>query len=355
MWGWGGLLLAGCVDLQLARPPSFGTCPCGVPHPYCWGPFPLSLLLLVFLVLLPYGALGLPFPVGALPSPCALLCPFATGLLSAPSVPVALVVGWCRGLGGADGPCLGLGGFGATSRGLWGCRGHGGPEPCPGGAFPMRSAAWRALGRCRRICGGASDQFLDGVEAVGPLTPVRPPCPPHPAPELLHPGGGPPGEVGGRGRARAPSSGSESGGGGGCGWGTRVGHVESGKSGAGGAFRAGRGTLTWGNGGLLGGVPGSVSCRNGVPGGYSGASGSGSGESGAWRQRTRACAVQSGRGVGGFVVRLDRGSGALFGSVLPRGASRAIRRQMVVPGGHRAVLPGTEGERRSSAPCGSAV
>ena len=61
----------------------------------------------------------------------------------------------------------------------------------------MPSAAWRPPERCRRVGGGAGEDFLEGVQAVAPLTPARSPGPPHPAAELPQDGGGPPGEVGG--------------------------------------------------------------------------------------------------------------------------------------------------------------
>ena len=61
----------------------------------------------------------------------------------------------------------------------------------------MRSAAWRPPGRCCWGCGGAGEEFLQGMEAVVPLTPARAPCPPHPAMKLPQGEGGPTGEVGG--------------------------------------------------------------------------------------------------------------------------------------------------------------
>ena len=56
-------------------------------------------------------------------------------------------------------------------------------EPCPGGAFPMRHGGlW---GGVVEVVGGAGGDFLDGVEAVVPLSPARFPYPPQPATELL--------------------------------------------------------------------------------------------------------------------------------------------------------------------------
>ena len=70
---------------------------------------------------------------------------------------------------------------GATSRGFRGCREGGGPEPRPGGGFPMPSAAWRPPGRCRRgrresgrgfsrTCGGggAPHAFLPPPQPTSP-------------------------------------------------------------------------------------------------------------------------------------------------------------------------------------------
>ena len=74
--------------------------------------------LLVGSLLLWCVAPGAPVPVGVCPSPCALPHPFAAGLPFALSLAGALVVGWWWGLGGADGPCLRLGGLEPPAEGF---------------------------------------------------------------------------------------------------------------------------------------------------------------------------------------------------------------------------------------------
>ena len=123
----------------------------------------------------------------------------------------------------------------------------------------------------------------------------------------------------------------------GLGVGRRFGGVESGKRGV---VHGGRGMWTWGGDGPRGGVRWIGSGGSRAPESYSGASGSGSGESGAcgrggvwWRRG-------SGRAGNRSVLLGATGSGAVCGSGLLRGASRATWGASVVPRGHRAVLPG---------------
>ena len=91
-----------------------------------------------------------PVPVGACSSPGPFPRPLGAGLPFALSLSRALVVGWWRGLWGADGPCPGLGGLEPSAEDFGGRRGGGGPEPRPEGGFPMPSAAWWPQGRCGR-------------------------------------------------------------------------------------------------------------------------------------------------------------------------------------------------------------
>ena len=46
-----------------------------------------------------------------------------------------------------------------------------------------------------------------------------------------------------------------------------------------------------------------------------------------------------------------KGSGAVFGSGLPRGPWRAIQGAMAMPGGHREFLPGRGEEGKGLLPC----
>ena len=288
-----------------------------------------------------------------LPSPCASPCPFAAGLRFALSFPGALVVGWWWGLRGADGPCLGVGSLVPPAEGFGGVAGGGSPEPRPRGAFSMRSAAWRRLGRCRwghRGCGrGVPRRCGRGGAPLACSLPLAP----HRATELSQGRGGPPSEVGGGIgggiRAWGPGAAVAGAGGGGrvsvvCGAGSAR---PLGRScGEGGADMGRRWPARW--------RPGRGSGGSGALGSYGGASGSGSGVSVAWGRGRRAGVAGSGRGGGGNDVRGRRGSGAVLRSRLIQGASQATRGAMAVPAGHCVVLTGRGGGGgKPSAPCES--
>ena len=70
---------------------------------------------------------------------------------------------------------------GASNAGFQGCRGGKALNRVLEEGFSCPLAAWRPPGRCRRVGGGAGEDFLEGVEAGAPLAPARPPRPPHPA------------------------------------------------------------------------------------------------------------------------------------------------------------------------------
>ena len=229
-------------------PPSVGVCsgagPRSVPFPQGFGPrhFPLPVLVAPrwFLVPVvccaqgPCSRRGVPV-TPRLPSP---LCP---GPSLCP-VPFWCLGGWVVvGLRGRRWPMGGAALSAATGGGSWGCRGAEAGNRVPVEHFPCSPRHGGLLGGVIRFGGGAGKDFLEGVEALAPLSPARSPCPLHQAAELPQGRGGPPGEVGGGVWRWALSLGSWSGRGRGWGLGMRVDGMGSGRRGA---VRRGRGMRT---------------------------------------------------------------------------------------------------------------
>ena len=141
-------------------------------------------------------SLRCPVPVGACPLPWASPRPLAAGPPVALSLSGVLVLGWWRGLWGADGPCLGAVGLEPPAEGFGGVGAAGALDRVPEVGFlcPLRDGGLR--GGVVGVGGGAGENFLKSVEEVTPLTPSCSPGPLQPSAELLQGGGGPTGKVG---------------------------------------------------------------------------------------------------------------------------------------------------------------
>ena len=187
----------------------------------CW-PFLFPVLVVHRCFLAPvFCCPWCPVPVGACLLPWTSPCPLAAGVPFALSLSSVLVVEWCRGLWGADGPCPVLGGLEPPAEGFGGVEVAEAPDRVPKEGFrcPLRR---RGLGGgVGGVGGDAGEDFLESVGGVTPFTPSRSPCPLYPADELPQGRGRPPGEVGGgQGggglRARCPGAALAGAWGGGC-------------------------------------------------------------------------------------------------------------------------------------------
>ena len=91
------------------------------------------------------------------------------------------------GMGGLEPPAEGFGGVGGAE-----------PLKCVSEErFPCSPRHGSLRGGVVGVGGGAGENFLEGVEAMAPLSPACYPSPPHLVAGSLQGGGGPPGELGG--------------------------------------------------------------------------------------------------------------------------------------------------------------
>ena len=262
--------LRGCVPWRLSsrHPLSSVLCPLPFPSPCVSGPLvvPCSCD-----VLPPVFCSGECVPVSLRLSspPCRKLslCPFPFQCSSGRVVVRSVGRPW---------PMPGAGWSATTGRGFRGCRGGGGPEPRPGGALSMPSAAWRPPERLRRGRSGSGRGFCRRCGGGGATHACPLPLPVPPAhltqrrssrragadPQAMSAG------VGGW----APRLGSWSGGGGGWGRDTRIGGVGSRKRSSASGEREIR---TWCGNGARGGARGGKNGGSRALGRYGSASGSG--------------------------------------------------------------------------------
>ena len=228
-------------------------CPLSRPLPQWFGPgpFPFPVLVVLRWFLAPlFCCPRCPLYGGACLLPWASPRSLAAGLSFALSLFSVLVVGSWRGLWGADGHSLGVGGLEPPAEGAGGVGGAQALDRFPEEGFscPLRHGALR--GGVVVVGGGAGEDFLKSVEGVTPFTPSRSRGPLQPAAKLPQDAGRPPGEVGGGQaeeglRARGPGGAVVGA------WGGRCVSLAR-ANGKRGAVRRGRRTRTWDGSGACG-------------------------------------------------------------------------------------------------------